>query len=145
MKTPAQPKVTRADRETINESLQRFYFDPENGAIRAIAEMIDAFDLSGELPEQVRPINPYAAKRVLTAFKMYLRGSTSLDNALGLRSAGRGSRGAGTRYRQAQVQCRVMFDYLVARESGKTYEEALGVVASLHDVSPETVRRLTKK
>jgi hypothetical protein len=133
------------DREAIVATVQRFYCDPQSGGIRAVADLVGAFDFSAAPPRQVREINPYAAQRIANAFKTYLEGQTTLDEAFGFRGTGRGSRSAGAKFRQAERQYRIVFDYLIAKEDGKSYEAAVALTAEQHNTSPETVKRLIKK
>jgi len=141
----AHKVLTPEDREAIAATIQRFYCDPQHGAIRAVAEMIDAFDFSVDPPRQIREISPYAAQRIAAAFQSYFRGSESLDEAFGFRGTGRGSRSAISKYRQAQTQYRIVFDYISAREDGKSYDDALASTAAQNNTSSETVRRFIKK
>ncbi len=138
-------KLMPDDREAIVAAVQRFYGDPQNGVIRAVADLVGAFDFSEASPRQVREINPYAAQRIANAFKIYIEGQTTLDEAFGFRGTGRGSRSAGAKLRQAERQYRIVFDYLIAREDGRSYEAAVAMTARQHNTSPETVKRLIKK
>lgn len=146
MKGVAKGKsLTLEDRQAIEESLRRFYSDPEKGGVRAAAEMVEAFDFSVDPPRQIRDINPYAVQRIATALQTYFRGKDSLDEAFGFLGTGRGSRSAGTKYRQAEKEYRIVFDYLIAKEGGRSYEAAVALTAELHNTSPETVKRFIKK
>ena len=150
MKAKAEPKnLTPEDRQTIAATIaatmQRFYCDPQNGAVRAVAEMVGAFDFSVHPPRQSRRINPYAVQRIATAFRSYLDCKESLDEAFGFRGTERGSRSAGAKYHQAKKQYDVVFDYAVAREEGASYDEAVEWAAAQNRTSVGTVKRFIKK
>jgi hypothetical protein len=139
------------DREAIKATMRRFYDDPRNGAIRAVNEFVNAFDFSVDPPRQMTQISLYALRRIASAFKNYLngkdhlKGEESLDEAFGFRGKGRGARSAAEKCRRAQKQYEVVYDFLSARDEGRSYEEALACVAKAHGISAETIKRLVKK